>query len=249
MKGRSVSALSAIVLLLLSMVLNTSAYGRVGSNWRSTLPKVGSFVSTLKQNLTHKFVTGLAAATIVCSASSCSVENGQNDAQISADEIVVLTGHRSTSIDEIIAAIEQVNTSDTQLGIIRIKNEDRSENGLLEELSLNALYEATDNNTVLLKLSSGDVLINKGTQPLEIGFTEDEGWIAEGSPIARNIAWGTAIVLAGLFGSVIILATAIDFYDESSMREKLRDAGIAIGVGAVVATTAGAGVYQILVWL
>ena len=239
MKGRSVSALSAIVLLLLSMVLNTSAYGRVGSNWRSTLPKVGSFVSTLKQNLTHKFVTGLAAATIVCSASSCSVENMQNDAQLSADEIAVLTGHdRSTSLDEIIAAIEQ--TKGAKVGIIR--NVDEFETGQVGELTTFLFAEAID-DTVLLKLFPEDVLVNIDTPPLAARFQKDEGLIAEGSPIAIGFFWGTAIVFTGLLTWAIL--------EGLREGENLKDM---ITHPVPIVTTAlilpiSAGVYQLLVWL
>ena len=226
----------AIALLLLSMVLHSSAYSMGGGRLHTVLPKMRSYITTLKQSLPQKFMAGVAAVTIACSASSCTVENVQEDAQISvsADKIVVLSGHdRSISLDEMTAAIEQADGA--QFGIIR--SADEFENQQLQELT--TLLQTDDK--VLLKLSQGDVLINNsGAQLLEIKLPESEGLIADGSPIALGISLGAAILLTGFFA----YGTAI-LYSEKDWQTLLE--GLLIGV--FVVPIAGAGIYKLLVIL
>ena len=238
MERRSVSALAAIALLLLSMVLHSSAYSMGGGRLHTVLPKMRSYITTLKQSLPQKFMAGVAAVTIACSASSCTVENVQEDAQISADEIVVLAGYdRSISLDEMTAAIEQADGA--QFGIIR--SADEFENQQLQELT--TLLQADDK--VLLKLSQGDVLINNGAQLLEIKLPESEGLIADGSPIALGISLGAAILLTGFFayGTVwVSIANNIVNPDDKSWLWFPT-------IGVFVVSIAGAGIYQLLVML
>ena len=143
----------------------------------------------------------LLAGLVTCNMTACNSDEVTHTLEQEKSRVATLDYQHSASLDEIIAALEQVEGA-------RVGSITHSEQGRLNEQGL--LTVETDNGAVYLQLSEGEVLINKVTLYEE---AVDAGWIAiaEGSLIASV----PAVLLAG--GLLVLAGTTI--FAEATLEE------------------------------
>ena len=105
-------AVVAIVLLLSSVVFDANAYANNG--WRTAICRGENFISSLRSNLSRKAISVIGAATIFCTAYSCA--NNTVTTDIQSKGVVRVDYDREASLNEMVAAIEQVEGA--QIGIV-----------------------------------------------------------------------------------------------------------------------------------
>ena len=200
-----------------------------GASWG----KLAELVGKAKQ-----FSAGLVVAgMLTCGMMACTKDEVANTLPKAESRVATLDYDRSATLDEIITSLEQVEGA--QIGIIKSIDQHGT------------LTIETDDGTVYLKLSEGDVLINNSETPLKVTLTEElvnEGWIAEGSLIA--------VIPAIIFGGVmfIVAGTVTAFIlNEFNVTDDLIGAEMTLWVGAASAGSlfgvlTGLGTYSALVW-
>ena len=198
-----------------------------GASWG----KLAELVGKAKQ-----FGAGMAVAgMLTCGTLACTKAEVTNAVQQEQSRVATLGYDRSASLDEVIAGLEQVEGA--QVGIIKSVDQQGT------------LTIETDDGTVYLQLSEGEVLVNNGESPLKVMLSEeviDAGWIAEGSLAAIIPA---AAVAGGLLIFAGVLAVMV-LYDNSYGDDNswLKAATVA-GIGAYVAPAMGFGTYHLIVLL
>lgn len=175
----------------------------------------------------------LLAGLVTCNMTACTSDEIASAVPKAESRVATLAYERSASLDEIIADLEQVEGA--QVGIVTQAERD-------------LLTIESDNGTVYLQLSEGEVLINNSESPLKVTLSEeavDAGWIAEGSLIA--------IVPALLVGGGLLVVTGMSIVSSLLWQDRFgtswRGVAAVAGGGVLVSATMGAGAYYLLVLL
>ena len=173
----------------------------------------------------------LLAGLVTCNMTACTADEVANTLPQAQSRVATLAYEHSASLGEIIADLEQVEGA--QVGIVT------AEQGLLTVES--------ENGTIYLQLSEGEVLVNNSELPVKVTLYEeavDEGWIAEGSLIA--------IVPAVLLASGMLILTGMSVLAGESFFSD--DDGWVSGattgaIGTFISASMGLGTYHLIVLL
>ena len=194
-------------------------------------------VGKLVSKLTQGAGTLAVAALLACGISGCSSDEIADKVRMAEDQVTTLNYDHNTSIDEIMATIEQ--TEGAQIGVVRSVDEQGT------------LVIETNDGDVTLQLDKGEVLVNNGEAPVKVTLIEeviDQGWIKEGSWIAIIPAVAVAGGLLFMAGSTLLLAgdTLLqEYFHNHEMAELLGGAAIF----TYAAASMGTGTYHLIVML
>jgi len=176
----------------------------------------------------------LLAGLVTCNMTACNTDEVAQTLEQEKSRVATLAYEHSAR-DDLIADLEQVEGA--QVGIVT-----RTEEG--------QLIVESDNGTIYLQLSEGEVLINNGESPLKVTLYEegvDAGLIAEGSLIA--------IVPAVLLAWVLLGVTGTTIFSEERLEKVFNGDGwmawmASVGAGWLLFNaTMGLGTYHLLVLL
>ena len=182
-------------------------------------------------------IGALATIMLTCGTIACSKDKVISETP--KREVAALSYDQSTTVNELITDIEQLQGA--QIGVV--KSIDYNQDAITIE---------TADGVVSMHLAKGEVLVNNGEADLEVILSQeafDEGLIAEGSWIA--------IIPGVAFGAAWPVLLGIGFYrhyirDKNPFRwsnQVARDAVYISGATSLISGLLGISVYQILVWL
>ena len=222
--------MKSFLALLCSAALLFNGVAVAGGGLGRSLVAEKRGVGKLVSKLTQGAGTLAVAALLTCGIAGCSQDEIAGKVEAAKSQVTAFDYNQSTSIDEVIATIEQ--TEGAQIGVVKHVDQDGT------------LVLETDGGDVTLQLEKGWALVNNGEAPVKVTLIEeatDQGLIAKGSWIAIVPAVAVAGGLLFMAGYTLL---AISYHIEED-RKWLWLAALYTSAAAA----GGLGTYRILVML